>query len=683
MMSPADLLTPAATDIAAGWLVKLLPAEGNALSAALNQLSTILSLLAAGSVGWFTFAGIVSTAHDGKVLGDRWHTIWAPIRVLIGLGLLLPAFHGLGGGQLGVKELARYGSALASSVWSQFVTEIVDKGGMVPTPQTMTGGRVVRWAYESEVCHALASQTVLPGNPGYKPGTDPLPDAPPVGGNDTGGGKSWGYGSACGGLALPGGETADERTFAAARAAAVAAVISEIRASGTPAAVAKAAVMAVGQGGGDWPQGGVTAWLDQLAARYDREVTTAASAFVAARDRENRGKLAAAARAEGWVTAAKYWRTMADLSAVVAREAERLPDRRAVDLAAFDSTTHGAMISDGMRATYGAALAQLEAEAKSAAAPSVTADDLTQSGDSDSLFARLMAPLTRPIAAWALSVDDSKNPNLDPVGAMISLGHAAVGGAQAAIAGGVVVAAGTGNVVAGALGGEAAFSWVASFAKAAIYAVMIAGGVLAFGLPILPFVWVMWHAAAWIIAVVEAMIAVPIALLLWCRFDGAELVDGPQRAGISLLFALFLRPVIGILSLAATYFTIPMVVSTMRKEFGVTYLGNQGGHVIGVVGTVVGLGLLTYLTFKLTMFLLEQVAKSGDRIGRWFGAHPDHLDGSSGTTAVVAAIHSGGRSMGGGAGGPRPPSRDDDDGETGGASQGRRQTAGIKRGARE
>ncbi|MGE4340036.1 MAG: DotA/TraY family protein [Pigmentiphaga sp.] len=683
MASPLDRFgAPSpSTDIALGWIAKLLPDGGNALVVVLSYLSSAMAWFAAGSLMYFTFAAMMATAHDGKMLGERWHTFNAPIRVMLGVALLLPVAGGLGAGQLAVIELGKAGSGLASSMWARFVEEVTEKGGMVPTPRTLTGGRVVRWAYESEVCHAIAGQTVLPGNPGYRPGMDPLPDPPPAAGKESAGATGWDYGAACGALSLPGGTTADEKTFATARAAAVANVVAEIRASGTPAAVAKAAVMAEGQGGGDWPTG-VTAWLDQLASRYDSQVTAAAGAFVTSRDRENRGKLAAASKAEGWVTAGKFSRVLNDLSAVSARESERLPDRRPVDLSAFDSTTHGTTIADGMRDSYGAAIRQLEAEAKAAAAPSVTADDLTQAGDSDSFFARLMAPLTRPIAEWALSVDDSKDPNIDPIGALMSLGHVAVGASQAAIAAGVVVAAASGNIIAGAAGGEAAFVWAASFAKLAIYGALGAGLLLAYVLPMMPFIWIFWHAAAWVVALVEALIAMPIALLMWIRMDGAELVDGPQKAMVSLLFALFLRPVIGILSLCATYYTLPHVVGTMRREFGVSFLGNQGGHVVGVFGLIVGLLLLAYLTFKLTVTLLEMVSKSGDRIARWFGAPPDHM-GEGGGTAVIGTISQSTRSLGHAAPGPKRPGGDGDgDGESGGVERGGPgPRVGIRRGA--
>ena len=60
------------------------------LQAVFQILNSILFALGAGIISWHTVQGIVASAHTGKPLGDRWHTIWAPMRVVWGVGNLAP-----------------------------------------------------------------------------------------------------------------------------------------------------------------------------------------------------------------------------------------------------------------------------------------------------------------------------------------------------------------------------------------------------------------------------------------------------------------------------------------------------------------------------------------------------------------------------------------------------------------
>jgi conjugal transfer/type IV secretion protein DotA/TraY len=60
-----------------------------------------LVIMALGMV-WFTYnvsAGIVQTAHEGRVLGQRMSTVWFPIRSTVGVAGMLPVFGGFSAAQ--------------------------------------------------------------------------------------------------------------------------------------------------------------------------------------------------------------------------------------------------------------------------------------------------------------------------------------------------------------------------------------------------------------------------------------------------------------------------------------------------------------------------------------------------------------------------------------------------------
>ncbi len=88
------------------------------------------------SNGVLVFAGIiliyhllsmvVETAHHGVAMGKRASQIWAPIRLVVAMGLLVPVGEsGLNSGQYIVIQMARWGSGLASNVWNGVLAEMI------------------------------------------------------------------------------------------------------------------------------------------------------------------------------------------------------------------------------------------------------------------------------------------------------------------------------------------------------------------------------------------------------------------------------------------------------------------------------------------------------------------------------------------------------------------------------
>ena len=66
--------------------------------------------------------GVVASAYDGEPLGRNWHTIWAPMRVTLGFGMLAPVANGYALVQVLVLSFAVLGSNIANSVYNAFVS---------------------------------------------------------------------------------------------------------------------------------------------------------------------------------------------------------------------------------------------------------------------------------------------------------------------------------------------------------------------------------------------------------------------------------------------------------------------------------------------------------------------------------------------------------------------------------
>jgi len=81
-----------------------------------NVQGALRAALAFYSTGILVFAGVIllyhlmsmvaETAHSGKVMGQRANQIWAPIRLVVAIGLLVPIAGGLNSGQYILIQMA-------------------------------------------------------------------------------------------------------------------------------------------------------------------------------------------------------------------------------------------------------------------------------------------------------------------------------------------------------------------------------------------------------------------------------------------------------------------------------------------------------------------------------------------------------------------------------------------------
>jgi conjugal transfer/type IV secretion protein DotA/TraY len=69
---------------------------------------------------------VVETAHTGVPMGKKERQIWAPIRLVVAIGLLVPIAGGLNSGQFIVIKVAEWGSNMASQAWGVFVQQLAN-----------------------------------------------------------------------------------------------------------------------------------------------------------------------------------------------------------------------------------------------------------------------------------------------------------------------------------------------------------------------------------------------------------------------------------------------------------------------------------------------------------------------------------------------------------------------------
>ncbi len=88
---------------------------------ALFQLYSIgLLVIAVIIISYLIFAIVVETAQTGVPFGKRYNHVWAPIRLVMALGLLIPIGYGLNSAQWITLYAAKFGSDFATKGWITF-----------------------------------------------------------------------------------------------------------------------------------------------------------------------------------------------------------------------------------------------------------------------------------------------------------------------------------------------------------------------------------------------------------------------------------------------------------------------------------------------------------------------------------------------------------------------------------
>lgn len=109
----------------------------NAMGTLFQVYNTGVLVIAGVMLFWAIVAVVVDTAKTGQIGGGRHNMVWAPIRIVFALGLLIPLGGvGFSSGQYMVLKLAEWGSNLASNGWHEYVQAVTGANKIVKSPKT-------------------------------------------------------------------------------------------------------------------------------------------------------------------------------------------------------------------------------------------------------------------------------------------------------------------------------------------------------------------------------------------------------------------------------------------------------------------------------------------------------------------------------------------------------------------
>jgi hypothetical protein len=133
----------------------------NALKKMMAFFSNAMLVIASLMLLYHFIVMVAETAHTGTIGGKETNQLWAPIRLVIAIGLLVPLSTtgtgaGLNSGQYIILQISKWGSGMGSQAWKVFTTELAQNQTLVPALTPAVQG-LVSDALKIYVCQAAAN----------------------------------------------------------------------------------------------------------------------------------------------------------------------------------------------------------------------------------------------------------------------------------------------------------------------------------------------------------------------------------------------------------------------------------------------------------------------------------------------------------------------------------------------
>ena len=584
---------------------------GNAAYAALGEMVGYFNagvlVLAGALLIYHTAAGVMDTGRTGRLGFGGWEIV----RIVASVALLVPLPGGPSGGQHIVLDLAGLGGDFAQSVWKPFAGSLLGSS-RVSVPKPSTVGREVMMVdfLVVEVCRELAGKRV---------GGGPLRTT-------ARGGEVWRYDVAqgsrgydirshCGEVRFAGlGREGPRGEVARAHLEGM----NEARKVLVPVAKEIGAPYEDGRRFGepmDWSA--VSGAIAGAVAAYSQVVDAAVEAAGERQNTETQERLTAEQAANGsWTTAGSLF----------FRVAERIGEFNWAVVSAPEVTPPMLTLKDRDRKTFKALLQIAEDISTAAGSPiSPLGSRPPQTGSTGGGVGSLLNQVFYTVMFSFEDVLDVEGDN--PLSELAAIGHNLIT-AVLVTSGMLMSAAAVSNVGdAQALGFslkadlfEATWPVIDGIVTMVLMALLIGGAVLAYLVPALPFIRFLFGLLVWILAVVEAFIAMTVWLAAQtARGQGDGLTTNSTVGGLVTLAGVVLRPPLMILGLIVGYLVFTVVIELFNAIW-LTQMKESAAEIgPGIIQYAVFVALYVMIAYGLLNASLKLIEMLPDAVMNWIG----------------------------------------------------------------
>ncbi len=584
-------------------------------------------------------AGTVDTARQG-----RWgFGGWQIVRIVTAVALMAPLPGGLNGAQHIVLSLARLGGDFAHAVWQPVTRDLAGVRPVRPEAGEHLRRAALARILVAETCRHVANaggvtlitvetdssaQAIVRRYAGA--GSD-MPDelCGAVAYGVHSGASSWSLPAT-----LPAPPQGNEETSAAvaelaeAHRRSLARLLPTIQAMA--ADLARRFIPASADYGQPLPEANPWLATHRLAERYRADIAAALDRAARRHDAAMEGLARSWDGPQSWLWAGSAFNTLAWQTGRFQAAARNVPRVAlpAENLERWSPAAAGAVES---------VLAWLaRSEMPPLLASAATGDAPASAGDApDEIVSHLLDFISFDVTMVATG----DNPVVD----LASFGHELIAAALSAI--GVLTGASAGSnllesvpVVGPALDTfEAVWSVADGFVTLFLGVLLIAGVTLAHILPMIPFIRFLFGILAWLIAVVEAVLAVTIfAAFHISREEGDRLIATATRQGWLFLPQIILMPPLMVLGLVLGTFVFLAAMEVLNALWVPQMQRAQASGLADPVGFLAMLVLYTVIAWTLMMSAFRLIDTLPRVVLQWIGASPGSGDDGAGRVTALA-----------------------------------------------
>lgn len=642
---------------------------------------------------------IAETAHTGRP-GGRANQLWAPIRTVLAIGLLVPLSTGLNSGQFIVVNLASEGSQLASNTWAQFVSAMAGSiatgvnGALSAPASAALETQAVYSFFLTQVCMNAANKILAQTPMGeveslfglassyYEvvPNTKTMSPS----GEIVMYGDEWNE-AVCGQMSFEtpvaltpttgtGGSTLNTNLSTAAFGLSNSITTAINNAWDTDVAGATTApvnnfVDAV-LAGKAVPLASTQATLATIVQNYNKALTSSVTGVVAAAAPAINDALTYDATNLGWLSAGSMYMAIARLQSTISEALMYAPSVKAPDMSQLYSATQGtpAAVPDAkpnMNMMTASVTYHAPFEDKLIGVMGAASNLLTVQGSTPTPFTLasgqvaaasgpeahtggllgLIGSLFDGISNSGVVTPAIASGELPWLGNVIPTGgfpisDLAVLGANLMKMGAALYAVG---IASGAsffgFSGGSGLSMVGFMFGTLLFAPGIA---LAYILPLMPFIHFLFAVFGWLLAFVEAVIEVPIFALAHLDPEGEGVFPQATRSGYMLLLQLILRPLLICIGLIISILLMNGMVDFLNLVFNATVFGVQSSSKVGTFSELIYTVIYAATAYAICNACFKAIDYVPNHALRWIGGQGDMHDSGQhahgvGSTAMATA----------------------------------------------
>ncbi|MBU2766884.1 DotA/TraY family protein [Acidithiobacillus ferrivorans] len=652
---------------------------GSALASMLKIYNNIILSVVALLIVYTYVTGIADTAHKGKVLGDKYSTMWTPIRQAGAIAALIP-IPGLGGISLIqglVAWLIMASIGLANAVWDGGLTYMVNNGGGMSPPTSSfynLPSNVIVGVADVAAETAALQEPVADGGPGLTTtgftcsvtgfnnkkivcGLNPFSDS-------TGNIMKGGLGTITASCidSSQGGQTIN--TCSAEAKALRATFMSVYKEVGA---------VAVSHGAGSLSS--FASNIGTIKTAFSNTINTSiqtAFSHISTSAGAGLSKFTNTAKADGWASAGMFFYELGRYNNAYQKATEinisYTPGGGSL-ISAIPPSINGVLsaISQDVTHSPDSQSALIAAASQSASAGTATSQKssiLTQIGEivDNAVGSGLKNAINYIISPPGAGASNALNP-VDPIVQLQAFGDKVTWAADSIMTGyaGAYVAAamtknagksligqisnvfdagGTQVVATVAAGASKLFSFFSGPVLILVMLLAVIGFELAFYLPIAPAILFGFAVVEWLIAVIETLLAAP----LWAAAHAMPTGDGftgdHGKKGYAFLMALLVRPVLTVFGLFIALSIMSTVVYFMALSFNVAFASANTGF-NGPYDTIMELVLLAGVMLVTVNKAIQVITRLPSTVLNWIGGESSQPAGRE-ELAAVGGYASGG-----------------------------------------